>query len=176
VLIAPTLAKHPFAEAKTLAVDGAIRPAFRVAAGWYVGPSEGLEFHGAQPSMGNKTTWATVRVLGVRVEDVIPGGEPELVFRFASQLDMAYGGAMGGAPVPRAPVMQNEVMVVCTTAGTKPSCLTLVGESGSLGAKAPPLRIPSVSSSMEVTLPHMMTIDGNDGTDWREGTFVLRLP
>src|SRR5206468_5941044 len=74
-------------------------------------------------SMGGQTHWRTIKVISARIEDLHPGGDPELVLRFASQQDSAYSGAMGGGAKPRTTDDANELALMCTTAFAKPACL-----------------------------------------------------
>lgn len=125
VVITSSGQKSPFLDAATLTVHGTdtVFPAFRLAGGWFIAPADGLSFSDGDASMGGQTHWRTIKVTSARIEDLHPGGDPELILRFASQQDSAYSGSMGGGAKPRSTDDENELALMCTTAFAKPACL-----------------------------------------------------
>ena len=98
--------------------SGLFAPALRTAGGWFIAPT-GAEF-GVEPAAGSVFT-TTLSLRAVSMSDVIPGGQPEIVFDLESPVTVT-GGMAGGAKAK--PWTNGAVAQLCGFgSSTTPACI-----------------------------------------------------
>lgn len=159
-----------------------LRPAVRTDAGWFV--AEDAPESSTDAAMMKRYV-TTARVTAMRVEDVIPGGPPELVVELASSttrvaIDPTTGVA--SAPVPHRAEAATMVCLVGPTGAR--SCLDPI-----VAATLAPA-LPPAPPALRFTAARVLTVAAGDGwtlllhaghADTHEsvplaGAYVVRLP